>query len=195
MAKNILLLHGHPYQESLCKALLSAYQKGAESSGVVCKTLIISELNFNPNLSADYKNREAMPLEEDILHSQQLIQWADHLVMAYPTWWGSMPALTKGFIDRVFLPGFAFKHHKGKPFPEKLLNGKSIRLLVTMDAPKWWFYIVYGTAQYHMLRQLVFGYVGFNPVKFSTFGAVRSSTEAQRLNWILYVEKLGNQLK
>ncbi|MCK6618576.1 MAG: NAD(P)H-dependent oxidoreductase [Cyclobacteriaceae bacterium] len=195
MAKNILHILGHPVQNSLCKALLDAYQTGAKNSDANCKTIIISELNFNPNLSTGYKNREAVLLEDDVLQSQKLIQWADHIVMAYPTWWGSMPALTKGFIDRVFLPGFAFKHHKGKNFPEKLLKGKSIRLLVTMDAPKWWFYLVYRAAQYRMLRDLIFGYVGFDPVRFSTFGAVRTSTEKQRMKWISKTEQLGKQLK
>ncbi len=195
MAKNVLLILGHPIQNSLCKALLDAYHKGAENSGANCKTIIISELNFNFNLSSGYKNREAMLLEDDVLHSQKLIHWADHIVMAYPTWWGSMPALSKGFIDRVFLPGFAFKHHKGKDFPERLLKGKSIRLLVTMDAPKWWFYIVERAAQYKMLKSMVFGYVGFNPIRFSSFGAVRTSTEKQRTKWLSKTEQLGKQLK
>ncbi len=194
MAKKILFILGHPSQESFCKGLLDAYQKGAKSSNAICKSIIISDLKFNMNLSEGYKNREAMPLEEDIIQSQQLIKWAEHIVMAYPTWWGSMPALTKGFIDRVLLPGFAFKHHKGKNFPEKMMEGKSIRLLVTMDAPKWWFYLVYGAAQYKMLKQLVFGYVGFNPVKFSTFGAMRKSNENQRKTWLDKVEKLGKQM-
>jgi len=64
-----------------------------------------------------------------------------------------------------------------------------------MDAPKWWFYLVYRAAQYRMLRQLVFGYVGFNPVSFSTFGAVRTSTETQRLKWLKKAEKLGKRIK
>jgi putative NADPH-quinone reductase len=195
MAKKILFILGHPSEESFCKALLDAYKNGAESSNAIANSIIISNLKFNINLSEGYKNREGMALEEDIMHSQQLIKWADHIVMAYPTWWGSMPALAKGFIDRIFLPGFAFKHHKGKPFPEKLLKGKSIRLLVTMDAPKWWFYLVYRAAQYRMLKDVVFDYVGFNPVKFSTFGAMRKSTDNQRKIWLSQVEKLGKQLK
>jgi putative NADPH-quinone reductase len=195
MAKKVLFILGHPSQESFCKALLDAYQKGAESSNAIGKSIIISDLTFNINLSEGYKDREGMPLEDDIIQSQQLIKWADHVVMAYPTWWGSMPALTKGFIDRVFIPGFAFKHHKGKPFPEKLLTGKSIRLLVTMDAPKWWFYLVYRAAQYSMLKNVVFNYVGLNPIKFSTFGGMRKSTENQRKSWLNKVEILGKQLK
>lgn len=195
MSKKVLFILAHPSQESFCKALLDTYQKGAESSNAICKSIIISDLKFNIDLSEGYKNREAVSLEEDIIHYQHLIKWADYVVMVYPTWWGSMPALTKGFVDRVFLPGFAFKHHKGKLFPEKLLKGKSIHLLVTMDAPKWWFYLVYRAAQYSMLKNVVFGYVGFSSIKFSTFGAMRKSTENQRKIWLNKVEKLDKQLK
>lgn len=195
MAKNILLILGHPSENSFCKALLDAYQKAAESAGANCKTIYISRLNFNVNLSDGYKTGEAMQLEEDLVASQRLIQWADHVVIAYPNWWGFMPALAKGFIDRLFLPGFAFKHHSGKIFPEKLLKGKSMRLLVTMDTPKWWFYLIYRASQYQILKDIVFGYVGFDPIRFSTFGFIRKSTGRQRNNWLKKVEQLGKQFK
>jgi putative NADPH-quinone reductase len=136
-----------------------------------------------------------MQLEDDLIASQQLIQWADHVVMAYPNWWGFMPAIAKGFIDRVFLPGFAFKHQSGKIFPDKLLKGKSMRLLVTMDTPKWWFYLIYRASQYQILKDIVFGYVGFNPIGFSTFGFIRKSTDKQRNNWLRKVEQLGTRFK
>ncbi|MFN3666561.1 MAG: NAD(P)H-dependent oxidoreductase [Sediminibacterium sp.] len=193
--KRVLLINGHPSAGSFSSALIHAYRRGAQAAGAECKEIHIASLNFNPNLSTGYKNREAMKLEDDVVQTQELIRWANHVVMAYPTWWGSMPALTKGFIDRVFLPGFAFRHHKGKNFPEKLLRGKSIRVLVTMDAPKWWFYLVYRAAPYKMLSDFVFGYVGFSPVRFSTFGSMRTSAERQRKKWLNKTEKLGNQIK
>lgn len=195
MAKNILLILGHPSENSFCKALLDAYKKGAEIAGAACKIIYISRLNFAVNLSDGYKTGEAMQLEEDLVASQQLIQWADHIVMAYPNWWGFMPAIAKGFIDRVFLPGFAFKHHSGKIFPEKLLKGKSMRLMVTMDTPKWWFYLIYRASQYQILKRIVFGYVGFDPIHFSTFGFIRKSTARLRDNWLKKVEQLGMLLK
>jgi putative NADPH-quinone reductase len=195
MAKNILLILGHPSENSFCKALLDAYKTGAEAAGANCKTLYLSKLNFNVNLSDGYKTGEAMQLEDDLIASQQLIQWADHVVMAYPNWWGFMPAIAKGFIDRVFLPGFAFKHQSGKIFPDKLLKGKSMRLLVTMDTPKWWFYLIYRASQYQILKDIVFGYVGFNPIGFSTFGFIRKSTDKQRNNWLRKVEQLGTRFK
>lgn len=195
MKTNILLILGHPSQNSFCNALLNAYKKGAESRGADCKTIYISELKFDVNLADGYKTGETLQLEKDLVHAQELILWADHMVLAYPNWWGFMPAVTKGFIDRILLPDFAFKHHSGKLFPEKLLKGKSLRLLVTMDTPKWWFYLIYRASQYQILKDIVFGYVGFNPIKFSTFGFIRKSTEKLRLKWLKNTEKLGTQLQ
>ncbi len=195
MEKNILLILGHPSENSFCKAIIDAYQKGAEEAGANCRTICLSRLNFNVNLSDGYRTGESVQLEDDLIASQQLILWADHVVLAYPNWWGFMPALTKGFIDRVFLPGFAFKHRSGKIFPEKLLKGKSMRLLITMDTPKWWFYLIYRASQYQILKDIVFGYVGFHPIMFSTFGFMRKSTVKQRNNWLKQVERLGKQLK
>ena len=195
MARNIVLILGHPSENSFCKALLESYQNGAERAGAVCRTITIAKLNFDVTLADGYRTGEDTALEEDLIESQQLLQWADHVVMAYPNWWGFMPALTKGFIDRIFLPGFAFKQHSGKLFPEKLLTGKSMRLLVTMDTPKWWFYLIYRASQYQILKDIVFGYVGFDPVRFSTFGFMRKSTDKLRAGWLRKVEQLGKQLQ
>jgi len=195
MKKRILLILGHPSLSSYCKTLLDAYQQGAESTGAECKTLYIAQLNFDVNLADGYKTGEAMQLEEDLVAAQQLILWADHVVLAYPNWWGFMPAITKGFIDRVFLPGFAFKHQSGKLFPDKLLKGKSIRLMVTMDTPKLWFYLIYRASQYQILKDIVFGYVGFDPIRFTTFGFMRKSTPERRAAWLTKVERLGRELK
>ncbi|MEN2399150.1 NAD(P)H-dependent oxidoreductase [Flavobacterium sp. MC2016-06] len=195
MKTNILLILGHPSENSFCNALLDAYRKGVEHTGVNCKTIYISQLDFNVNLADGYRTGETVQLEKDLIHSQELISWADHIVLSYPNWWGFMPAITKGFIDRIFLPDFAFKHHSGKIFPEKLLKGKSLRLLMTMDTPKWWFYLIYRASQYQILKDIVFGYVGFDPIRFSTFGFMRKSTEKQRNKWLKKVEQLGRQLK
>ncbi|HSC55334.1 MAG TPA: NAD(P)H-dependent oxidoreductase [Phnomibacter sp.] len=193
MAKNILLILGHPSKNSFNKTLLDAYQKGAEQAGAICKTIYIADLKFDVNLADGYKTGKADQLEEDIVAAQQLFKWADHVVFAFPNWWGFMPAITKGFIDRIFLPGFAFKNHSGKKFPEQLLKGKSMRVLVTMDTPKFWFYLVHRASLYLILKKVVFGYVGFKPLEFSTFGFMRKSTEALRKNWLSKVEQLGKQ--
>ena len=140
--KKVLIIQGNPDKESFCYALAESYKKGALGSKADVKEIKIREIEFNPNLSFGYKKR--VELEEDLIESQHLIKWADHLVFIYPTWWGTMPALLKGFIDRVFLPGFGFQYRDDSVWWDKLLKGKSARLIVTMDTPPWYFRLIYG---------------------------------------------------
>lgn len=105
--KKILLINGHPDTESFNFSIAAAYKKGAIANGYEVREIIVRNLDFNPNLQFGYRKRTE--LEIDLLEAQEKIRWAEHLVWIYPVWWGSVPALLKGFIDRVFLPGFAFE--------------------------------------------------------------------------------------
>ncbi|MEF1337492.1 NAD(P)H-dependent oxidoreductase, partial [Vibrio rotiferianus] len=69
--------------------------------------------------------------EPDLLRFQELVLWAEHIVIITPVWWGTVPAKFKGIVDRVFLPNFAFKYTEGNMFPEKLLSGRSSELFIT----------------------------------------------------------------
>ena len=109
--QRILIILGHPSASSLCAGLADAYAQGARDSGAEVRLLRLGELDFDPLLHAGY--RQDQPLEPDLQRAQADILWASHLAWAYPTWWGGLPALLKGFIDRIFLPGFAFKYRKG----------------------------------------------------------------------------------
>ena len=108
--KKILIINGHPYPESFNAALVSAYEHAILNQNVEVKVLNIHELDFEPSLTYGYTKR--MEVEADIVKSQELISRADHMVWFHPVWWGGLPALTKGFIDRVFAPGFAFKYRE-----------------------------------------------------------------------------------
>jgi|SRR3989304_5289898 len=94
------------FRNSFCGVLAEAYIEGAKAAGADIKQLYLGELKFDPILWHGYK--EIQELEEDLKMAQEFILWAEHLVFVYPTWWGTIPALLKGFIDRTFLPGFAF---------------------------------------------------------------------------------------
>ena len=105
--KKILIINGHPDKESFSFGLSEAYKKGAEKSNAEIKEINIRELTFNPNLEFGYRKRTE--LEPDLLDAQDKIKWADHIVWVYPVWWSSVPAIMKGFLERILLPGFAFK--------------------------------------------------------------------------------------
>lgn len=101
--KRILIIQGNPHPGSYCSALATAYQQAALSAGHEAQLIHLHDLNFELNLRHGYRQRT--PWEPDLETTWAAIQAADHLVWVYPTWWGGMPALLKGFIDRVFLPG------------------------------------------------------------------------------------------
>jgi len=106
-----------------------------------------------------------------------------------------MPALLKGFLDRVFLPGFAFKYRKGSALWDKLLKGRSARLLVTMDSPVWYNRFMYLSAGHRAMKTAALEFCGITPVRISQFGSVRSSTPTQRSKFLDKVGKLGVELK
>jgi len=135
--KKILIINGHPDKESFNFAIADSYIMGATFSGAEVREINIRDLKFNPNLEFGYRKRTE--LEPDLLNAQESIKWADHLVWIYPVWWGSVPAIMKGFIDRVFLPGFAFSKKENSPWWDKHLTGKTARLICTLDQPSWYY--------------------------------------------------------
>jgi len=82
--KKILIINGHPDNESFNFGLSDAYKKGTENSNAEVSVINIRELEFNPNLQFGYRKRTE--LEPDLLKAQELIKWADHLVWIYPVW-------------------------------------------------------------------------------------------------------------
>lgn len=191
--KKILIINAHPLRDSFCTALAQSYQKGAEQSGATCKLVNLIDLNFDPIMRFGYKKR--MEMEADLLQIQQDITDADHLVLVYPNWWATYPAQLKGLFDRAFVPGFAFKYRENSPMWDKLLTGKSARMIVTMDTPGWYYSLIYKNAGHNAVKVGVLEFSGFKPVKVSSFSPVKSSKEAKRLKWLKEVEKLGQDLK
>jgi NAD(P)H dehydrogenase (quinone) len=152
--KQILIINGHPNPDSLCHAIVDAYQKGALEVGATCRVIHLCDLQFDPILKFGYRKRTE--LEPDLLIAQESILAASHIVFVYPNWWGTFPALLKGFIDRTFLPGFAFQYREGSPFWDKLLKGKTASLLITTDTPNWYNWLFYKRAGQKVMQNSVF---------------------------------------
>lgn len=193
MSKKILIVLGHPNKDTFCGSLAESYKKGAIQSGAEVKEIFISDLKFDPILHRGYK--EIQELEPDLVQAQELIKWAEHLVFVYPTWWATMPALLKGFFDRVFLPGFAFKYRENSPYWDKYLTGKSARVITTMDAPAWYNFLVYGNAGQKTIKRGTLQFCGIKPVKVTTIGGVKAMKKEQLTNWLTKAEKLGESLR
>lgn len=191
MSKRILVILGHPAADSLCGALAEAYAAAARAAGHQVRLLRLGELAFDPVLHAGYG--KIQPLELSLQGAQDDILWAQHLVFVYPTWWGALPALLKGFIDRVFLPGFAFSYRENSPWWDRLLAGRSAHLVVTMDTPPWYYRWIYRMPGHHQMKKTILEFCGIKPVIITSFGPVRSSTARQRERWLANIKQLATQ--
>lgn len=179
----VLVILGHPRRDSFCAALAEVCADGARAAGLAVARLNLAALSFD--LSVRLPGPEDQPLEPDLQRAQALIRWADHLVFVYPAWWGTMPALLKGFLDRTLTPGFAFRFEEGHPSGwSKLLAGRSAGLLVTMDTPPWVFRWITRQPGHQAMRRATLGFCGIRPVFASAFGPVRTSTPEQRRRWL-----------
>ncbi len=189
--KKILLIQGHPQKDSFCHSLGAAYVKGAQQSGAEIKQLSLSEMSFDPNLKHGYAT--PTELEACLQEAQKMIKWADHLVFVYPIWWGSMPAKLKGFFDRTLLPGYAFQYRKNSPWWDKLLKGRSARVIVTSDTPGWYFKLVYRSAGHVQIKKLILQFCGIKPVKLTHIAPIKNSKLNFREKWLEKVEQLGRK--
>jgi len=189
MSKRILVIVGHPASNSFCGALAESYIKGAKTAGNEVQRISLADLSFDPILHNGYATIQE--LEPDLVAAQNAITWAQHIVFVYPIWWGALPALLKGFFDRIFLPGFAFKFREGSQFWDRLLTGRSAHLLVTMDTPPWYFRWVYRMPGHNQMKRTILEFCGIKPVTVSSFGPIKSASRKKLEKWLAHVEVQG----
>ena len=183
MRKNILIIQGHPdiSHDHLNHALAASYEKGARESGYEVKTICIANIDF-PLLRTNEDFYSAGPVPV-IKQCQQDIRWANHLVIFYPLWMGSMPALLKAFFEQVFRPGFAMEPVDGGRKWVQLLKGKSAHIIVTMGMPALIYRWYYGAHGLKSLERNILKFTGVGPIKESLIGMVEES-QAHRVRWL-----------
>ncbi|MBL7933103.1 MAG: NAD(P)H-dependent oxidoreductase [Bacteroidia bacterium] len=187
--KHILIINGHPTKDSYCQALSEAYALSAKKNGHEVRMLNLYDLNFDPNFKNGYSKKET-PVP-DILKAQEFISWAHHLVLVHPVWWGSVPALLKGFFDATLLPGFAFKYKKDSVWWDKLLTGRTAHIIYTSDTPVWVYKYFFGQPSVSQIKRRTLQFCGINKVKVTGIGPIRKSKEAFRRNWLKKIGELG----
>ena len=190
--RKILLIDAHPDSDRLTSSLVDAYKRGALQSGYDVRTIIIRDMEFNPNLKFGYKKR--INLEPDLLMAIDEIKACEHMVWFHPVWWGSLPALLKGFIDRTFLPSIVFDYNESKLGGmgwDGYLEGKSARIIATMDTPTFLYHWIYNAPSVNQLKKATLGFCGVKPVKVTEFSPVKGSKPNTRDRWIKKVFQLG----
>jgi putative NADPH-quinone reductase len=135
MSKRVLIIVGHPdaSEPHYCHALARAYEEGAAKAGHEVRVIDVGRLEF-PVLRQprEFVNGDPSPA---IRAAQQDILWAEHLLIVYPLWLGTLPALLKAFFEQTFRYGFALASGAARGTPRRLLAGRSARIVVTMGMP------------------------------------------------------------
>ena len=191
--RRILVLQGHPdsSRDHFCHALADRYVEGASSAGHSVRTVEIAGLDF-PMLRSKH-DWEAGSLPPDLTEARDAIGWAEHLVFFFPLWLGDMPALLKAFLEQVARPGFAFALPSDGGMGQKLLGGRSARVVVTMGMPalvyRWYF-------RAHSVKSLernILGFVGIAPIHRNLVGMIEGMTNVQRERWLETLRGLGER--
>ncbi|SNR17228.1 NAD(P)H-dependent oxidoreductase [Tenacibaculum jejuense] len=190
---NVVIINGHPNKESFNNALANTYYQGVKSTQNSVEIINVRELDFNPNLQFGYRKRTE--LEPGLQLAIEKIKAADHLVWVLPVWWGGMPAMLKGFIDRTFLPGIMFDIEEEKFLPKKLLKGKTARLIITSDSPRWYYYLYLKSPVINQLKKGILAFCGVKPTKLTYIAPIKNSTQDFRKEWLNKVFNLGKNLK
>lgn len=185
---DVLIIDGHPDAGSLCAAIAASHAEGLRAGGAHVEMLALRELAFDPILRMGY--REHQPLEPDLQRAQQLIADARRLVVVLPVWWGSMPALLKGFFDRTLERGWAFRYLPNG-MPEGLLAGRTARVIVTSDSPTWYLRFIQGDPTVRSLVRSTLKFCGLKPVDLTRIGPVHKSSAEQRQRWLDQVKAQG----
>ena len=191
--QKILIINGHPNPDSFNYGIAAAYKQGALTAGAEVKEIVVADLNFSPNLKFGYQKRT--DLEPNLLDALEKIKWCEHMVWIHPVWWGGLPAMLKGFIDRVFLPGFVFQYRENSVWWDTLLTGKSARIITTLDQPSWYYWLMFGRPSVNQLKKSTLEFCGVKPVKVSYVGPLRNSTAEFRAEQLKKIEQLGAKLK
>lgn len=181
----ILILMGHPDVESFAARAADVYQRQASALGAEVTRIDLAKLHFDLVLHDGYRHEQA--LEPDLLRTREALVAADHIVFTFPLWWTATPALVKGFIDRVFTPGFAFSYRDGRPIG--LLRGRSARFITTMDAPSWWYQWLMRSALHTSFVVGTLQFVGLSPVRSTTFYSMREKSDDARAAALGEVER------
>lgn len=188
MAK-IMVVVGHPQHNTFCGALAKAYAEGALSAGHNAQVFQLSQMNFDPILREGY--RKEQPFEPDLQGAYGALKACDHLVIIFPLWCGDMPALLKGFIERILQPDLIAREKTENAMNWNIFPGKTARVVMTMGMPVSVYRWFYRGHALKLLKRNILNFIGIKPVSDTLYGMIATSKPEQRERWLEEMRALG----
>lgn len=187
----IAIVQGHPDPNGghFCHALADAYAAGTRQGPHELRRIEVGTLSF-PLLESQAAY-ESGSIPDALLDAQAALLWAEHFVIVYPLWLGTMPAKLKGFLEQVFRPDVTFRQSPGGQSWKRLLKGKSARIVVTMGMPALVYRWYFGAHGLRNLERNILSFVGVSPIKATLIGMVENISDAKRKVWLDKLERMG----
>lgn len=188
----VLLIYCHPNPKSFNHAICERLEKELKANGAEIRTRDLYQMKFDPVLDAeDFTAMKSGTTPADILAEQAEVTWADRLAFVYPLWWYDRPTMLKGYIDRVYSYGFAFKY--GKAGAIGLLPHKKSMVIMTTGTPE---------ASLAKVKEILpvamkdgtLKFCGVKEVIWKTFYGVVAATDADRKAMLEEIPALAKQL-
>lgn len=188
----ILVILGHPTPGSFNHAIAETACAALREAG---HRVIFHDLQaerFDPCLPGDEIPEEGVVA--DWLHPYcEELRLAEGIVIVHPNWWGQPPAVLKGWIDRVFRPGVAYRFDEGdsgEGVPVGLLNARTALVLNTSNTPDQREREVFGDPLEAIWKRCIFNLCGVNDVRRRMFSVIVASSDEQRVQWLREVREL-----
>lgn len=184
-----LILYAHPFETSFNHAVLEVVTRTlrAHQSEVVVRPLY--QLNFQPIArTTDFAALATGETSADVREEQGWVRWADGIILIYPVWWTGMPAILKGYFDRVFTPGFAYQYQDG--IKHRLLQGKQGLIFSTTGATRDAYEKGMFEAMNRTVDEGIFAFSGIEVRDHHYMSNLPGSTAEEREKMLLEVEKV-----
>lgn len=190
---NTLILYANYKYPSFNSAIRDTLGETLNSKGHQVVVRDLYNIHFNPVLSKeDLISIDEEIYPNEITEEQKFIERADVIALVYPIWWSGMPAILKGYIERVFLEGFAFKRDGDKVIP--LLTDKKVVIFNTLGNKGFFNTQEKLTTLSEITEECIFSYCGMKVLHHQYFESVKQVSEDVRLNYLEKVKEIANSL-
>ena len=193
----VVIVFNHPYEGSFCNAILNSVMTGLKNQHHEIDLIHLDKEEFNPVMTAEdlkaFVNRK--PVDPRVIDFKDRLANVDHLIFIFPIWWELMPAMTKGFIDKVIFPGVAYEYNqKGTLMKPLFKNLKSVTMITTMNTPGLLYRILFGNAIKKAMLTGTFWKIGYKNRKWISLNLVKMVSDKKRKYWLKKLENRFSQL-
>lgn len=194
---NTLIVFNHPYGGSFCGAILAAVERGLKTGGHKCRVINLDQDDFDPVMrskdllafvGAGRAGEDALDaIDDQVREYKEHLEWAEHLVMIFPIWWMTTPAMTKGFIDKVIFPAIAYDMKDGRLVSR--LSLRKVTVITTMNTPADIYREVFGNPLEGSLIKGTFRQIGIENIEWTSLSEVKQVSRGQREAWLEEIER------